>query len=154
MLVPLLLVAGKNSGTFTAQMVSATLNQLVNCINTEQDTSFLASLYKAFGDCVRIVGGVAALPQDYHNSIIEATQRQLQALADRRKTRANQVAMDLEMDKEDLALVEEFEEFALDDMAKLLSMFDANHPLLVAVSSVRDLGLNSWDTEDEGDKES
>jgi hypothetical protein len=30
--------------------------------------------------------------------------------------------------------------------------FDPNHPPLVAVSGVRDLGLNSWDTEDDGDE--
>jgi hypothetical protein len=148
-----LLVAGKNSGTLTTQMVSATLNQLVNCINTEQDASFLASLYKAFADCVRVIGGVGALAQEYHTGIIEATQRQLQAFADRRKSRANQVASDPETDKEDMALVEEFEDFALDDMAKLLAMFDPNHRLLVAVSSVRDLGLNSWESEDDGDDE-
>ncbi|KAK2464446.1 hypothetical protein APHAL10511_003594 [Amanita phalloides] len=153
MLVPLLLVAGKNSGTLTPQMVSATLNQLVNCINTEQDASFLASLYKALGDCVRVIGGVTALPHEYHTGIIEATQRQLQAIADRRKSRANQATLNHETDKEEMALAEEFEDFALDDMGKLLSMFDANHALLIAVSSVRDLGLNNWDAEDDGDED-
>ena len=148
-----MLVSGKNSGTLTPQMVSATMNQLVNCINTEQDASFLASLYKALADCVRVIGGIGALAQEYHTGIIEATQRQLQAFAERRKIRANQVASDPETDKEDIALVEEFEDFALDDMAKLLAVFDSNHPLLVAVSGVRDLGLNSWDTEDDGDEE-
>lgn len=146
-------MSGKNSGTLTPQMVSATLNQLVNCINSEQDASFLASLYRFFADCVRVIGGTGALAQEYHTGIIEATQRQLQAFAERRKIRATQVASDPETDKEDMALVEEFEEFALDDMAKLLAMFDSNHPLLVAVSSVRDLGLNSWDSEDGGDEE-
>ncbi|KAF8637449.1 hypothetical protein AX17_002814 [Amanita inopinata Kibby_2008] len=153
MLVPLLLVSGKNSGTLTTQMVSATLNQLLNCINMEHDASFLASLYKAFADCVRVTGGVSTLPQEYYNKIIEATQRQLHTFADRRKMRANQVATDPEMDKEDMALVEEFEDFALEDMAKLLAMFDPNHPLLVAVSSVRDLGVSDWDSDDDGDEE-
>ncbi|PFH46147.1 hypothetical protein AMATHDRAFT_70474, partial [Amanita thiersii Skay4041] len=153
LLIPLLLVAGKSSGTLTPQMVSATLNQLVNCISTEHDASFLASLYKAFADCVRVVGGVGALSQDYHKGIIEATQRQLQALAERRKARAGQFASDPEADREDVALVEEFEEFALEDMAKVLMMFDPGHPLLVAVSSVRELGVSGWNSEDERDED-
>ena len=152
-LTPLLLISGKNSGTLTTQIVSATLTQLVNCISTEQDPSFLASLCKAFGDSVRVIGGVNALPQEYHTSIVEAAQRQLQTLAAKRKARATYVATDPETDKEDMALVEEFEDFALDDMAKLLSMFDQNHPLLVAVSSVRDLGMNTWDGEGDEDEE-
>ncbi|KAL0960293.1 hypothetical protein HGRIS_011920 [Hohenbuehelia grisea] len=48
----------------------------------------------------------------------------------------------------ELALMEEIE-----DMGKMLQLFDANHPLPIAVSSVRDLGFNSWDSEDEGDEE-
>jgi len=32
-----------------------------------------------------------------------------------------------------------------------LMCFDASHPLLVAVSSVKELGFNRWDSDDEGD---
>ncbi|KAM6503013.1 Armadillo-type fold [Amanita muscaria] len=154
LLIPLLLVSGQNSGTLTTQMVSATLTQLVNCINTEQDASFLASLYKAFADSVRVIGGVSALPQEYQTGIIEATQRQLHNLAERRKVRANHVAADPETDREDMVLVEEFEDFALDDMTKLLSLIDPNHSLLIAVSSVRDLGMNSCESDADEEEES
>ncbi|THG94123.1 hypothetical protein EW026_g7284 [Hermanssonia centrifuga] len=98
-------------------------------------------------------GGPTALPQDIQVGIIEATKRQLQALADRRKARAVRPASEVADDKEDLMLIEEMEEFALEDMAKMLSTFDPNHPLLIAISSVRDLGLHleQWESGDEGD---
>ena len=53
-------------------------------------------------------------------------------------------------------LVEEMEDFALEDMAKLVTMLDpanaATNPLTIAISSVRELGLHleQWDSEDEG----
>jgi hypothetical protein len=50
-----------------------------------------------------------------------------------------------------MALVEEIEDFALEDMGKMLSTFDINHPLLVAVASVRDLGFNMYVSDEEGD---
>lgn len=53
------------------------------------------------------------------------------------------------MDREELALMEEIEDFALEDMAKMLCLFDKNHPLLVAVAGVRDLGFNTYDSEEE-----
>ena len=42
------------------------------------------------------------------------------------------------------------EDFALEDMAKMLMCFDPNHPLLVAISSVKELGLQlaQWEGED------
>ena len=44
------------------------------------------------------------------------------------------------------------EDFALEDMATLLRTLDAQHPLLIAVSSVRELGLNlsEWDGGEDG----
>ena len=51
-------------------------------------------------------------------------------------------------------LLEEIEDFALEDMAKLLMMLDSNHPLLVAVASVRELGTGRWEVDgDDGDIE-
>jgi hypothetical protein len=150
----MLLACGKTSGTLTNQMVSATFLQLINCIGTEKDSSFLASLYKCFADSLRIIGGPAALPSDFHDGIIEATKRQLQTLADKRKGRAQRPASDLDDDQEETALLEEMEDFALEDMAKMLQSFDKDHPLLIAVSSVRELGFNQWDSEDESDSES
>jgi len=48
-----------------------------------------------------------------------------------------------------MALLEEIEDFALEDMGRMLTSLDSNHPLLVAVSSVKDLGFNSWDSDEE-----
>lgn len=150
-LVPRLLDSGKISNTLTTQMVTATFNQLISCIRSEPDSSFLASLYKCFTETLQVIGGPSNLPQEYHAGIIDATKHQLQALADKRKTRANRLAGDPDIDKEDIALYEQFEEFALQEMDKLLLDLDRNHPLRIAVSSVRDLGVNEWDTEDDGE---
>jgi len=147
-LIPMLLAAGKASSTLTNQMVSATFHQLINCVSTEHDASFLASLYKCFNDAVRVIGGAAALPQEFNDGVVEATKHQLQGLADRRKGRANRAA-GTEGDKEEMALLEEIEDFALEDMGRMLTSLDSNHPLLVAVSSVKDLGFNSWDSDEE-----
>ena len=54
-----------------------------------------------------------------------------------------------ENDKEEMVLLEEIEDFALEDMGKMLIAFDGNHSLLVVVSSVKDLGFNSWDNEED-----
>ncbi|KAI0077247.1 ARM repeat-containing protein [Panus rudis PR-1116 ss-1] len=156
MLIPMLLACGKNSGTLTHQMVTASFSQLVNCIGVETDASFLASLYKCFADSLRVIGGPSALPQEIQDGVMEATKRQLQSFADKRKARAHRPASQLADDKEDLMLVEEVEDFALEDMGKMLLEFDPAHPLLVAISSVKDLGLNlgRWDSDDEGGTES
>ena len=65
--------------------------------------------------------------------------------------RANNQAFAAEVDRDEMALVEEIEDFALEDMGKMLTTFDINHPLLVAVASVRDLGFNTYDSDEEGD---
>jgi len=154
MLIPMLLSCGKESGTLTNQMVSATFLQLINGISTERDSTFLASLYKYFSESLRVVGGPEALSPQFHEGIMEATKRQLHTLADKRKARAaraNNPAFAAEVDKDEMALVEEIEDFALEDMGKMLTTFDVNHPLLVAVASVRDLGFNTYDSDEEGD---
>jgi hypothetical protein len=152
-LVPTLIACGKSSGTLTNQIVSASFLQLINCIGTEEDESFLASLYKCFTDTLRIVGSLSTLSTEFRNGIIEATKRRLQSIADRRKHRAQRPVADLEDDREDLVLLEKMEDFALEDMGKMLQYFDTNHPLLIAISSVKELGFNHWDSEDEGDGE-
>lgn len=148
----MLLSCGKNSSTLTNQMVSATFLQLINCIGAETDSSFLGSLFRCFTDSLRIIGGPPSLSREFHDGIIEATKRQLQSLADRRKARAGRPAAELEEDKEDIALIEEMEDFTLEDMGKLLTYLSPNHPLLIAVSSVRELGSNTYD-EGDGDEE-
>lgn len=133
-------------------MVIATFSQLINCIGVETDSSFLASLFKCFLDTTLVIGGPAALAPEFHNGLLEATKRQLQALADKRKARAARPPQELRDDREDLMLIEEMEDFALEDMAKALRTLDSSHPLLIAVSSVRDLGLHlsEWEGDDEG----
>lgn len=146
----MLVSCGKNSSTLTPQMVNATMAALLNSLGTERDPSFVSSLYKCLNDCVLVLGGPAALPDEYTNGASEATKRQLGILADKRRRRRGKTAQEVEDEREDLALVEEMEEFALEDMEKLLRYFDAQHPLLVAVSSVRELGLgltSEWDEE-------
>ncbi|KAF8425003.1 hypothetical protein L210DRAFT_3567706, partial [Boletus edulis BED1] len=48
--------------------------------------------------------------------------------------------------------MEEMEEFALEDMEKALRMLDGQHPLLIAIASVRELGCHRypWEGEEEG----
>ncbi|KZP09493.1 ARM repeat-containing protein [Athelia psychrophila] len=149
MLIPMLLSCGKTSNTLTPQMVSATFHQLINCIGSEQDPSFLASLFKCFADSLRVMGGPASLTPEFATGIIEATKRQLQTLADKRKNRTQRPASEIADTKEDMALLEEIEDFALEDMAKLLFYLDPEHPLLIAVSSVKDMGFNRTDSDDE-----
>ena len=131
-------------------MVAASFAQLVNCIGNEADSSFLASLFKCFLDAMLVLGGPTALAPEASHGFVEAAQRQLQSLADKRKARAARPQQEIREEREDLMLIEEMEDFALEDMAKVLRTFDMAHPLLIAVSSVRELGLNlsDWDGED------
>ncbi|KXN84279.1 Importin-5 [Leucoagaricus sp. SymC.cos] len=85
MLISHLLDTSKSSKTLTPQMVTATFHQLITCICTEPDSSFLASLYKCFSESLQVIGGPSNLPQEYHVGIIDSTKNQLQVLADKRK---------------------------------------------------------------------
>ncbi|TFK97367.1 armadillo-type protein [Pterulicium gracile] len=160
LLIPLLLVCGKQSATLTTQMVSASFHQLISCMASETDSSFLASLYKSFHDCILVIGSPAiALTPEMQSGVIEATKRQLSMMADRRKSRLASLErwrtggpgaqVDIEDEKEEWALYEEMEDFALEDIGRTLEILDAGHPLLVAVSSVRSLGMNKYDEEEE-----
>ncbi|KAF8224899.1 hypothetical protein L208DRAFT_1308477 [Tricholoma matsutake] len=140
----MLLTCGKSSNTLTNPMVTVTFHQIITCISTEHDSSFLASLYKCFMDSLCVIGGPLALSQEYHNGIMEAMKRQLQLLTDRQKGQANHTTLEVgENDNDEMALLEEIEDFTLEDMGKMLSAFDANHPLLVAVSSVNSVRRSS-----------
>ena len=142
-------------------MVSASFSQIIHFINLETDPTFLSSLYKCFTDSLRVVSppgsnALDVLTPEIHDAVIEASKRQLQSIADRRKSRSRKPASEVAEDREDLMLVEEMEDFALEDMAKLVTMLDpanaATNPLTIAISSVRELGLHleQWDSEDEG----
>ncbi|KAI0364989.1 ARM repeat-containing protein [Pilatotrama ljubarskyi] len=151
MLIPVLISCGKNSGTLTNQMVAATLSQVINCIANETDSSFLASLYKCFLDTVLVLGGPGALAPEIRQGVIDATKRQLNALADKRKARAARPQHEIREDREDLALIQEMEDFAIEDMQKVLRTVDAPGELMIAVSSLRQLALNlsDWESEEE-----
>ena len=145
---------GKSSNTLTIQMVTATFNQLVSCIRSESDASFLNSLYKCFTDSLLVIGGRLNLPQEYRHTIIDITKHHLQALADKRKGRSIRLTRIGEvdgLDKEDVSLYEQLEEFMLQEMERLSSeLLDGNEKQMmrIAISSVRDLGLNDWDDDD------
>lgn len=174
----MLLVCGKQSGALTPQMVTAVFAQLITAARAEADASFLASLFRCLADCVRVSGGQSttegsnarpadALPQEIREGILAAARQQLQTLAERRKARVarfsgngqNRNARNgsgapdsLEEEREDAALLEELEDFALDEITRLLKTFDPNHTLLVAVGSVKELGIrgSEWESEDDG----
>jgi len=153
-IVPRLLDCGKSSNTLTTQMVTATFNQLVCCIRSESDASFLVSLYKCFTDSLLVIGGRLNLPQECRHSIIDITKHHLQALADKRKGRSIRLTRIGEvdgLDKEDVSLYEQLEEYMLQEMERLSSeLLDGNEKqvMRIAISSVRDLGLNDWDDDD------
>lgn len=186
----MLLVCGKNSHTITPQMLSVSFSQLIDVVEKETDTSFLASLYRCFTDCVRVIGGPDALSPEFREGILNATRLQLQNMAEKRKARVSKRASlvaaasssSSELDElteqpagvvagsegegsesglggdddlEDLQLLEELEDFALDDMSKMLRYFDPNQPLLIAIGSVKDLGVRArlgWDSSEEDDE--
>ena len=63
---------------------------------------------------MRVVGKCEALSQKFHEGIVEATKRQLQFLADKRKVRAARAASHAgDFDHDEMALVEEMEDFAI-----------------------------------------
>lgn len=140
--MPRLLLCGKNSGTLTNEMVSATLSQLVGCVATERDINFLSSLYKCFTGCMNVIGGAAGLPPQIHDGIMEGTRRQLQGMAEKRKKRSEEARASGSEDKKELLMwSEEVEDYALDEIVLMLKAISETHELLVAVSSVRDLGV-------------
>jgi hypothetical protein len=110
----------------------------------EHDMSFLQTLYKCFTDAAKVVGGRGVIPEALCEDVLKTTQNHLQLMAQRRKSRARPD----EDDAEDIAYIEENEDFALDEMSKMIKfLFDPNHSLLIAISSVRDLGQRQqWET--------
>lgn len=152
MVLPMLISCGKASNAIDGEMVANVMQHVASVISQETDSTFLASLFKCATDSIRSWGDVTP---DTRSALENAAKQQLQALADRRKARSARSPAEIEEDREDLALLEEMEEFALEEMAKMLALFDANHPLLVAVPNVRDLGLGlgAWDSDGDGGEE-
>ncbi|KAJ3505529.1 hypothetical protein NLJ89_g7369 [Agrocybe chaxingu] len=132
-------------------MVSATFLQLINCVSSEHDSIFLESLHKDFSEALLIVGGPEALSLQFHRGIMEATKHQLRFLADKRKPRVVRASSDTaDLDCNEMALIEDIKDITLQD---IFLSFNSNHPLLVAVSSVRELGLNMYDSDEDVDNE-
>ena len=150
--LPMLISCGKASNAIDGDMVANVMQHVASVITQETDSTFLASLFKCAADSIRSWGEVTP---DTRSALENAAKHQLQALADRRKARSARSRAEIEEDREDLALLEEMEEFALEELAKMLSLFDVNHPLLVAVPNVRDLGLGlgAWDSDGDGGEE-
>lgn len=115
-----------------------------------------------------------SLPQEIRDGILSSARHQLQILADKRKARSARFARlvsshspspssspgvegngalpdELEEEREDAALLEELEDFALDEAARLLRLFEGCQPLLVAVSSVKELGIRSVEESEDAD---
>src|SRR6266436_7538826 len=89
---------------------------IIDAMPNEPDAGFLASLYKCFSESARAVGASALSPDLVHR-FINATQNQLHSLAQRRKSRADRVhGRDWEEEREDIMLMEEMEDFALEEM--------------------------------------
>jgi hypothetical protein len=129
-------------------MVAGTFQKLITCVTTETDPSFLTSLHRYFTDSLRTIGGTTALGPEFQRGIVEATKRQLRGIADQRRCRTAQAAEELGVGNrvrepdpdgdagyDDSMLLEEMENFALEDMAKLLMMLNSNHRSFVAVAS-------------------
>ncbi|KAI6101042.1 armadillo-type protein [Pisolithus croceorrhizus] len=134
-LIPLLFSCGKHSGTLTPQMVQASLHQLIR-MPAHRDRPILCSPRCTDRSSTRWWWSewVHSVPE-LGDGLIDATKAQLTTFADKRKIRNGRPAR--------------WKDFALEDMEKLLRLLDPQHPLLIAVASVRDLGLNQWETEDD-----
>ena len=157
----MLLSCAKETKLITEEMFDAVFQQLINVIGSEPDASFLASLYKCFADSARLFIHPSpshqqqqqfTFPPQYSQSLFKATQSQLHTIAQKRKQRASMPSYQREDQMDELSLVEEMEEFALEDMGKCIQLLEPNSSLLVAVSSVKELaifggGASDWPEE-------
>jgi importin-5 len=81
----MLLSCGKTSNALTTLMVSASFHQLINCIGSETDPSFLAPLFECFSDSLKVVGGHSALALEFQTGVTDVMQQEVQTLVDKRK---------------------------------------------------------------------
>ncbi|KAG8978874.1 hypothetical protein FRB93_010526 [Tulasnella sp. JGI-2019a] len=142
MLIPMLLVCGKT--TLTVSDLHTIFRTLLAALDEETESGFLSSLYKSIVDSMLVMPD-HTLPADLTVDILSATNRKLQALAQNRNQRSDHIfsqsSEDAEEEKEDMALLEELEDFELDEMSRFLKLLDPNHPLLVAIGSVGELAV-------------
>ena len=91
---------------------------------------------------MNVIDGAANLTPQIRDGIMEGTRRQLQSMADKRKKRSEEARAPGSEDKKELLMwSEEVEDYALDEIATMLKAFSETHELLMAVASVRDLGV-------------
>ncbi|KAF9256190.1 ARM repeat-containing protein [Marasmius fiardii PR-910] len=152
MLLPMLLSSGQKSSTLTTAMVHATFNQLISVIKDEHDTSFLGSLFKSFSDCVKILGGPGIVEKEFVEGLVEGAKRFVMGVAEKRRARGHGVVgggsatgggvgvVEGE-DREELELIEEMEDFALDEIRGCVGMWREGEGVVVAVGGVKELGV-------------
>ena len=150
--IPRLVECAKDSNMADEPFVNGVFVPIIDAMPNEPDAGFLASLYKCFSESARAVNA-SALSPELVNGFIKATQNQLHSLAQRRKSRADRIhGRDWEEEKEDIMLMEEMEGFALEEIQKALEALDPQHPLLIAVGSVKSMRLSgSYESDFEDD---
>lgn len=117
-------------------MVAAVFSQSTSYIANETDTT----LYECCRRCSLLLGRPRTLPPDRHVSVIDTSKRQLATLAKWRKSRGGRGLIG-EDERQDMALLEEREDFALGDVAKVLGMLEKDRLLRIAVSRAHELGI-------------
>lgn len=135
------------TSVLTQPELQTIFRSILSAINEENDPGFLSSLYKSINDAMLVIPA-NTIPPDLSTDIISSTQSKLRSIGQRRKGRferaySQQAPEDAEEEREDMLLMEELEDFALDEIARLLRAFDPNHLLLITVSSVRELGIGT-----------
>ncbi|KAB5590286.1 Ran-binding protein 6 [Ceratobasidium theobromae] len=129
MLIPTLVASGNTTGVISPDELNAIFLQVTRAIQPEGDAGFLGSLCKCLTDSLTTIGRQIIVPP-LINEITGACKAQLSALASRREMRARRIKRGPEWaeDKEDMLLLQELEDAALDEMTALLTFLDPNHP--------------------------
>ncbi|CAE6486306.1 unnamed protein product [Rhizoctonia solani] len=142
MLIPTLVLSGNTTGVISPEELNAIFLQVTRAIQPEGDAGFLGSLCKCLADSLLVVGRQAIVPP-LANEISVACKAQLAALASRREMRARRIKRgpEWEEDKEDMLLLQELEDVAFEEMSRLLGFLDPNHPLLIAIGSIKEMGI-------------
>jgi hypothetical protein len=145
----MLIVSGRSILTETD--LQTIFRTLIAAINEENDMSTLSALYKSVVDSM-LVTAPQTVPSDISNDIVHETEKKLHTIAQKRKFRAEhllvQDAEDSAEDQDDVRMLEELEDFVLDEVARFLGLLNSNHPVLIAVSSVRQLGVIRHDDDE------
>ncbi|KAF8732544.1 ARM repeat-containing protein, partial [Rhizoctonia solani] len=134
LLIPTLVMSGNSTGVISPEELNAIFLQVTRAIQPEGDAGFLGSLCKCLADSLLVVGR-QAIVQPLVNEISVACKAQLAALASRRDMRARRLKRgpEWEEDKEDMLLLQELEDAALDEMGRLLTFLDSSHQQYAAL---------------------